>query len=266
MKTTVVIPLYGGEDDLSECLVSLQRCKDLVAEVVVVDNASPDNAAEVALSFENVTLVKVGVNSGFSAACNRGFRYCQTETVLFLNSDTLVPSHGLRELLSTLDSDKRIAIAGPYTNYSGYHQQIDERPNGLDDLEAFADAFAKQSRPDLDVDMLTGFCMAIRSDWFEAVDGFDEKFGVGTWEDNDICYRCIREQRRLVLAAKSFIFHYGSRSFGRSKEDANAVFNKNRSYFIHKWQKDIRDGFASGLPGLCSDPIVFNRAKSNANR
>ena len=45
-KVSVVIPLYGGREDLRLCLDSLERCADLLHEVIVVDNASSDDAAE----------------------------------------------------------------------------------------------------------------------------------------------------------------------------------------------------------------------------
>ena len=46
-SVSVVIPLYGGEEDVRACLASLEGCRDLLREVVVVDDLSPDGAAGV---------------------------------------------------------------------------------------------------------------------------------------------------------------------------------------------------------------------------
>ena len=41
---SVVIPHYGGNDILSECLTSLNTCTYPNLEIIVVDNDSPDNS------------------------------------------------------------------------------------------------------------------------------------------------------------------------------------------------------------------------------
>ena len=45
-KVFVVIPLHGGRDDLRLCLNGLDNCDGLVHVVIVLDNASPDDAAD----------------------------------------------------------------------------------------------------------------------------------------------------------------------------------------------------------------------------
>ncbi|HVT12594.1 MAG TPA: glycosyltransferase [Fimbriimonadaceae bacterium] len=44
---SVVVPLYGGCEDIELCLRSLAGCADLLHEVLVVDDCSPDEAASV---------------------------------------------------------------------------------------------------------------------------------------------------------------------------------------------------------------------------
>lgn len=67
---TVSIPLYGGEAEIAACLDALANCQDLLHEVFVVDNASPDNAAEVARGYPFVTLIQNEENLGFAVASN----------------------------------------------------------------------------------------------------------------------------------------------------------------------------------------------------
>ncbi|SVE23099.1 uncharacterized protein METZ01_LOCUS475953, partial [marine metagenome] len=43
---SVVIPHYGGQDILSECLISLKNCTYPNLEIIVVDNGSPDDSVK----------------------------------------------------------------------------------------------------------------------------------------------------------------------------------------------------------------------------
>ena len=55
----VVIPHYGGKDILSECLVSFKTCTYSNLEIIVVDNASPDDSVQfIKSNFPEVILIK----------------------------------------------------------------------------------------------------------------------------------------------------------------------------------------------------------------
>ncbi len=241
-SVSVVIPLHGRRDDLRLCLDSLDRCADLIHEVIVIDNASPDDAAdEVRERIATKEYVDVGdslpspsegralrrgaggevnlipnpSNVGFAAACNQGIAASSGEIILFLNSDTVVPRAGLVRLMEALTASGSIAAAGPFTNYAGHGQRIDPTYTSLDTMELFAEDFAARGREDIETDMLVGFCLAVRRSVLNEIGGFDERFGLGTFEDNDLCYRIRRAGYRLVIAANSFVHHSGSKTMGR---------------------------------------------------
>jgi GT2 family glycosyltransferase len=272
-RVSVVIPLYGGEDDIRGCLESLTACADLLRDIVVVDNASPDRAAEVAESFPwpsetagtPLRVVRMGSNAGFAAACNRGASETRGDILLFLNSDTVVPRVGLERLIEALERSGSIAAAGPYTNYAGHFQRIAPTYTSLDTLGLFAEDFAARSAEDVDTDMLVGFCLAIRRNVWDEVGGFDEAFGLGTFEDNDLCYRIRRAGYRLVAAARSFVHHHGSKTLGRLSSarveprregqeegsdrretgafDLGALMRTNEALYRRKWARDLEVGY-----------------------
>lgn len=260
-RVSVVIPLHGGPDDLCACLESLERCQNLLHEVVVVDNASPDEAAAQAARFPFVRLLQNDTNRGFPAACNQGLAETSGEVVLFLNSDTLVPRAGLLRLIESLTQSGSIAAAGPYTNYSGHSQQIAPTYTTLDTLDRFAEDFACRPQEDGETDMLVGFCLAVKRSVLEEVGGFDERFGLGTFEDNDLCYRMRRAGYRLVLAARSFVHHHGSRTLHRLPINTHDLLARNEALYRKKWQDDLQAGYASHLSGLSPERIVFEPAR-----
>lgn len=271
---SVVIPLCGGEEDIYACLQSLSACGDLISETIIVDNASPDRAAEVASEFDGVRLLRNETNTGFAAACNRGLAESKGEIVLFLNSDTIVPRIGLMRLLQALLQSGSIAAAGPWTNRAGHDQQITPTYTDLAHIDFFAEDFAERDADDEETDMLVGFCLAVRRSVLDEIGGFDTRFGLGTFEDNDLCYRMRRAGYRLVRAARSFVHHGGSKTFARlatgsvdvspmsgpSKFDVGTLLHTNERLYRAKWQEDLDSGFASHLSGLSAEPIVFTQA------
>lgn len=272
---SVVIPLYGGPDDIRQCLESLAECKDLIHELIVVDDCSPDGAALVVREFSFATLQSHASNLGFAAACNTGIRACIGEAVVLLNSDTVVPRVGLIELVQSLFSSGSVGASGPLTNAAGYYQRLSPTYESLDGLDTFASDIAKSGANDRDVDMLVGFCLAIRRSVLMEVGLLDESFGQGLFEDTDLCYRIQRAGYRLRLAGRAFVHHWGSRSLERAKVNSSQLLRHNGKVFSDKWRCDIESGFAPYLPGfeLRDGPIRFDQnchpdisARALANR
>ena len=257
---SVVIPLYGGEQDIQLCLESLALLKDLIHEVVVVDDVSPDSAASVAETFENVILHRNEKNLGFAATCNAGYALTTGEAVIFLNSDTVVPRAGLIRLIESLMASDDIAAAGPYSNNTGHHQQVPSTYLSVETMPLFAEDFARSDYEDKDVDMLVGFCMAIRRTALEKVGLFDTRFGTGMFEDNDLCHRFRRTRMRLVLSRKAFVHHSGSKSLARRKEHPAVLLARNQAIYLKKWHADLECGFVNHLAGMSSEPMVFNES------
>lgn len=174
---SVIIPLHGGEEDIRGCLQSLRAFQDLLHEVIVVDDVSPDAAASAVQDFDFATLIRNEQNLGFGGTCNRGLEASTGDVVVFLNSDTLVPRSGLIELVSVLLGSGSIGASGPVTNNAGYYQWVDPTYTSLDTIELFAQDLATSKREDRDVDMLVGFCLAVRRSVLDEVGAFDERFG-----------------------------------------------------------------------------------------
>ena len=157
-RVSVVIPVHGGADDLRLCLNSLEKCADLLHEVLIVDNASPDDSCEVAAEFGFVRVIANDSNAGFARACNQGFAESTGEHVLFLNSDTVVPRTGLLRLVESLRRSGTIAAAAPWSSNVGHGQQISPTYTSLDTLDLFAEDFTHRSLEDAERDMLGQRC------------------------------------------------------------------------------------------------------------
>jgi mycofactocin system glycosyltransferase len=125
----VVVPAYGRPDRLAACLASLavdthdthdthDADDDLadgagVAEVVVVDDASPDAAAIASVTAAyGARLIRHAVNRGPGAARNTGLAATSAPVVAFLDSDCTA-SRGWLDALVPLFDDPRVAAVAP---------------------------------------------------------------------------------------------------------------------------------------------------------
>jgi N-acetylglucosaminyl-diphospho-decaprenol L-rhamnosyltransferase len=105
---TVVIPVHGGYTLTASCLEHL-RAQSLAHDVVVVDDASPDDTPQrIAAAFPEVQLERQPVNRGFAAACNRGIAVSSGELVVLLNNDVDVRPDFLARLVAPLRDDPRL--------------------------------------------------------------------------------------------------------------------------------------------------------------
>lgn len=114
MKLSVVIVSYNVKHYLEQCLVSVRRaCRDIEAEVWVVDNASRDSTADyVRRHFPEVHLIANDENVGFSRANNMAILRSAGEYVLLLNPDTVVGENVLKTCVDFLDAHPRAGATG----------------------------------------------------------------------------------------------------------------------------------------------------------
>lgn len=95
----VVIPCYNQAQFLPEAVESALSQTYRKIEIVVVDDGSPDNAAEVAARYPGVRCVRQD-NRGLAEARNGGFRASSGEYVLFLDADDRLTPNAVNAHLS----------------------------------------------------------------------------------------------------------------------------------------------------------------------
>lgn len=114
---SVVIPAYNEEKYLSQCLESI-RNQDYAGayEVIVVDNASTDDTAKIALAAG----AKVVYEGKRSPACSRqkGLEAARGDIVAFIDADTRAPACWLSTLVwRFIREPKTVVISGPFAYF-----------------------------------------------------------------------------------------------------------------------------------------------------
>jgi GT2 family glycosyltransferase/Flp pilus assembly protein TadD len=241
---TSVLVLCCNEVDYTRlCLESVLANTRSPYELVLVDNGSTDETPAYLEEVKGragparVVVLRNDKNLGFPAGCNQGLRECRGRCVLFLNNDTVVPPGWLDGLLVWMRRGwPRVGLVGPVSNNAGAPQAV---PGGYADLKDMP-AFAEERRRRLggqarEVGRLTGFCLLARGEVLAGLGGLDEGYGLGLFEDDDLCARARRAGLRLLLAEGAFVHHFGSRTFRSLGVDCRRQLHDNFSRFRARW-------------------------------
>jgi GT2 family glycosyltransferase len=215
------------------CVALLRRCLESLFdqpqgvrfEVVVVDNASADGAADVvAAEFPTVTLIRNADNRGFSAANNQAAAVARGRYLFFLNNDTVVPPNTLRQFLEFAEANPSVGMVGPRLRGTDGDPQISyrRRPTlaalfhrvsllrwtGLF-RRAYYDYRRDSFEPDgvRSVEVLMGAAVFLPREVFEASGRWDERYRFGG-EDIDLSTQ-VGRRRRLVYAGNVEVMHHG---------------------------------------------------------
>lgn len=227
----VVVPVYTGYEETLACLESvLTTTTREQAELVVVNDASPDTALTAALcamaADGRITLLTNPSNVGFPGTANRGIRLHPDRDIVLLNSDTRVFANWLERLRCAAYSADDVGTITPLghaasiTSYPWISESDAAEPACTSEEGEEIDRIASRVNARHTVDLPTGvgFCMYLRRDCLDEVGELDERtFGRGYGEENDFCLRARRLGWRHLAATGLFVWHRGGHSFGQAR-------------------------------------------------
>lgn len=113
MNVRVIIPAFNEQNALGKVLDEIPV--DLVREIIVVDNASTDNTAQIAINL-GVTLLKES-RKGYGNACLKAIDYIAsldepTDIVVFLDADYSDYPREMNQLLKPIVKDNYDLVIG----------------------------------------------------------------------------------------------------------------------------------------------------------
>jgi len=241
MRCSVVIPCHNGADLTRHCVQSLLAQEGATpAEILLVDNASSDDIGSLARLHPSVRVLRQASNLGFGAGTNAGIRASRGELVLLLNNDTRAATNLLLELTRVLDSSPAIGAVAPVSNHVKGPARLPVGAIGRNaaDRAAIAAALRPSTAAVQDVDSLAGLCLLLRRPTLDRVGWFDERFGHGNFEDDDLCLRLRLHGYRLVIARRAFLHHEGHATFRALGLDLPTEIQRRRRQFLDKWRPD----------------------------
>jgi glycosyltransferase involved in cell wall biosynthesis len=198
-RISIVIPMYNEARHIGRTLLSAQKAAhaaNLQCELIVVDNGSQDQGPQTARQFGAQVLVQPGLLIG--ALRNRGTAIATGEWLAFIDADIEMPEDWLIRLIE-LEASGQADVFG-----------LDLHTPAQ--APWYATAWQRRTlRPSTHavrvVDWLPSSNLLMRREWFDKVNGFDEKLRTG--EDKDFTLRLHQAGARLQATNESVALHWG---------------------------------------------------------
>ncbi|WP_127534306.1 methyltransferase domain-containing protein [Paenibacillus kobensis] len=237
MLTSIVMVTYNKLAYTVQCIDSIRRhTEDGTYELIVVDNNSEDGTPEWLEQQPDVRLIRNDSNAGFPKATNQGLEQAAGDLLMLLNNDTVAAPGWLDNLKRALLSGDDIGAVGPVTNNASYSTSIPVPYASTDDMEPFAADYNRSDPAKWEERIkLIGFCLLMKREAYEKAGPLDEQFGIGNFEDDDLCFRMLLSGYKLLLCRDTFIHHYGSVSFGDDRSEFLKLLARNTDIFQQKW-------------------------------
>jgi GT2 family glycosyltransferase/glycosyltransferase involved in cell wall biosynthesis len=238
VQISVIIPVYNAIALAKECVGGIFAAgSDLTFEVIVVDNGSAPEVEEWLLLEEglrsNLRHLRYPEPLGFARAVNAGAALATGEILIVLNSDTLVTPGWMDGLNRALHEDPSLGAVTPSTNQAGEPAQMDNSTADLPASKAFAVRSRKAVVPGILYlpQRLTFFCVALRREVWLQLEGFDESYRVGNFEDDDLCLRLRVAGYRLGVARHVFVYHHNRATFQANRISHSRWMAENAAVF-----------------------------------
>lgn len=211
---SVIVVNHNGAKHLENCLPSLVSQAYKPIEIIVADNGSTDDSANVAAKFD-VKWLPLGRNIGLAPALNRAAQMAAGELLLFLNNDMRFHTQFTGSLVEQLlRSPEIFAVDSLQYDWEGNcHVHLVTRLTRVRPESNFYDQLA----PGLYVRQETcqtasrtllasASSMLARKSMFDGLGGFDERMPL-CYEDVDLCWRAWVRGWGTVFAPEAVCWH-----------------------------------------------------------
>src|SRR5918995_1202678 len=219
---SAIVVAYKTPGELAAAVASLQAQSVPPDEIIVIDNGAADGAPLHGTSeWHGVRIEATPANVGYGAGCNFGARTAAGDELLVLNADVVLSAGAVAAMRARLASDRRIGVVGPRI-LSGGEIQLSARAfpsfrtgllgrrSRLTRLLIRARRLPAEFRHTYGsggaVDWVSGACMLVRREAFDAVGGFDDRYWM-YWEDADLCRRLVDRGWRIFYQPGALVHH-----------------------------------------------------------
>jgi GT2 family glycosyltransferase len=236
IKVSFIIMIWNSARYIENCLKSIRdNYNKNTYEVIVIDNGSTDNGAQLARSvLPSLKLITNKVNRGVCAR-NQGVEIAQGEYIVFLDSDTMVVEDAIDKMIEYMDQNEMVGICSPRLLYAdgGIQENARKFPTVSEKLAKAFNSIARKitKKPGnvffkntienryyylsnvnspIEIDYSIAACQVIRGQSIKKVGMLDEKIFYGP-EDVDFCLRMWLGGYKVVYFPDAEVIHYEQR-------------------------------------------------------
>jgi len=196
---SVIVCSYNGGQTLATCLDSLSKLNYPDYEVILVDDGSTDDTADIAAQFPRVRYIHQS-NYGLSHARNTGAAAAKGEVFAYTDSDCMADVDWLYYLIRTLVSDEYAGVGGPNVTppaQNWVQACVAAAPGGPSHV-LLTDTIAEH---------IPGCNMAFYRWAFENIGGFDAEYRKAG-DDVDFCWRLQQAGCVIAFSPTAIVWHH----------------------------------------------------------
>lgn len=189
---SVIVPVYNGEKFLGQCLGALAASKYSPFEIIVIDDCSTDQSAEISRE-SGAKVISTEHQSGPAAARNLAAKKVSSDILLFVDADVVVRPDTISKVVESFEKHPEIsALFGSYDDAPG-------EKNFLSQYRNLLHHFVHQNS-NTEASTFWAGLGAIRRTVFLSVGGFDcQKYSIPSIEDIELGTRLRTAGYKILL-------------------------------------------------------------------
>ena len=265
-RVSVIVPVYGQIAFTYHCLRSLRSHRTRYSfEVIVVDDCSPDETAEVLSGIDGLRYVRNETNQGFILSCNHGARVARGELLVFLNNDTIVLPGWLDELVETFNTIPQMGLVGSKLIYPDGRLQeaggIIWNDGSAWNYGRLQDAHQPEYNYLREVDYCSGASIMLPKAIFDRLGGFDTHYLPAYGEDSDLAFRVRQAGYRVLYQPLSSLVHFEGVTSGKEVSSGVKAYQvENACKLFARWTAEMASLGQPGVaPGRMKDRGITGR-------
>ena len=259
-RPLAIIPTYiadqQGYDLAEQCVKTLIASAGRIADVLIVDDASPNTPLMDDFERRSMALgcevVRKKQNEGFASTVNVGLQVCLDEgrDAILVNQDIEFVEQGWLEALGNTEAwvaGGLLVFPSGLIQHAGIFYSINSRE--FDHIYRFGppnlpEALRQRVCP------VTGALQLIRYEALALIGLYDEKFKMG-WEDIDYCIRVFEAGKECVYEPECRAIH-AERAVRGSKPDPKIADWQEESK-VHLFKKWAGTDFGAYIPSMMEE-------------
>ena len=221
---SILLVLFNQAELTYTCLRALRRALDAPCEVILADNASSDQTAELLDRIDGARVVRNAENLHFLRGVNAAAELARGRHLLLLNNDTRLAAGSIAAAVERLEAEADLgAVGGRIILLDGKLQEAGSiiwKNGHCLGYGRGRDPWAAEFQFRRDVDYCSGAFLMMRRDLFERLGRFDPAFAPAYYEETDLCMRIREAGLRIGYDPRIQLSHF---EFGSSTTSDSAL-------------------------------------------
>ncbi len=198
-SVSIIIPTFNGASRIGKCLDTLlPQVAGRDAEILVVNDGSTDNTADVVKRYSAIRLI-TQANAGPAAARNRGALEARGTIILFTDDDCVPMPDWLDAMIEPFEDPEVVGLRGVYRTHQ---ERLAARFVQIEYEDRYRLMAGLPS-----IDFVDTYSAAFRRDRFLEMTGYDTSFPVACAEDIELSYRMSARGWKMKFAPAAIVYH-----------------------------------------------------------